>query len=198
MNMGNGFYDVPDDKLATIVTSLEMFAPPQLAAPADNPGWALRRIEIPDVDWYRDIYRRIGLEWLWFSRIIMPDDELIAIIHDPQVEIRVLEVEGRAEGLLELDYRITGECELAFLGVSDGMLGNGAGKWLMHYAIDLAWKSDIKRLWIHTCTLDHPRALPFYIKSGFAPYKRQLEIADDPRINGHSPRNVAGHYPLFG
>jgi len=192
-----GFYDVPDDKLATIVTALEMFARPQLPIAANKPGWVLRKVEAPDVDWYRALYRRIGIEWLWFSRIIMPDEELASIIHNPMIDIRVLVIDGREEGLLELDYRQDAECELAFFGVSNTILGIGAGKWLMHHAIDLAWSTSISRLWVHTCTLDHPRALPFYIKSGFKPYKRQLEIADDPRVSGHLPKNVAGHYPLL-
>ncbi len=188
---------MPDNKLATIVTSLEMVARPELGIPTDRPDWELRKVLKPGIDWYRKIYRRIGIEWLWFSRIIMSDEELVSILQNPKVDVRILIVNGKEEGLLELDYRVDGECELAFLGVSDDLLGQGAGKWLMHHAIDLAWQTQIKRLWIHTCTLDHPRALPFYIRSGFKPYKRQLEVADDPRVSGHAPKHSAKHYPLL-
>ncbi len=198
MNMSNGFYDVPDDKLATIVTSLEMFSKPKKRDVTNNPDWHLEFVANPEPDQYRAIYRKVGLEWLWFSRIMMPEQQLTSIISDPLVEIRFLTVGGDIEGLLELDYRTEGNCELAFLGVSDKLMGKGAGSWLMQRALDLAWSTPINRLWIHTCTLDHPRALPFYIRSGFRPYKRQLEIADDPRISGEAPKNTAAHYPLLG
>ena len=189
---------MPPEKLATIVTALEMFAKPEQEPREEKPGWALTYVENPDVEWYRDLYRDIGQEWLWFSRAIMPVEELATIISDPKVEIRALEVNGKTAGLLELDYRTDGECELAFLGITEEFLGLGAGKWLMNHAIDLAWSNSINRLWIHTCTLDHPRALPFYIKSGFVAYERQLEIADDPRISGLFPRDTASYFPVIG
>lgn len=195
--MQNGFSDIPDDKLATIVTSLEMYARPAISPAPDGNGWSLVHKVNPDTVWYRSIYKKVGLEWLWFSRIIMPDDALNGIIQDPLVEVYSLDIDGKSEGLLELDYRENGTCELAFLGVSEAVMGKGAGRWLMNHALELAWAKPISRLWIHTCTLDHPRALPFYIRSGFTPYKRQLEIADDPRITGEAPRDTAAHYPLL-
>ena len=151
----------------------------------------------PDAEWYQSLYREIGQEWLWFSRAVMPLDKLAAIVSNPKIEIRALEIDGRAVGLLELDYRVDGDCELAFLGVTGDLFGQGAGKWLMNHAIELAWDSSINRLWIHTCTLDHPHALPFYIKSGFKAFKRQLEIADDPRLAGIFSPNVAAHFPVL-
>ncbi len=198
MQFQNGFYDMPPEKLATIVTALEMFAKPEQEPRVEKPGWVLTYVENPDIEWYRDLYRNIGQEWLWFSRAIMSVEELATIISDPKVEIRALEVNGKTAGLLELDYRTDGECELAFLGITEEFLGLGAGKWLMNHAIDLAWSNSINRLWIHTCTLDHPRALPFYIKSGFVAYERQLEIADDPRISGLFPRDTAAYFPVIG
>ena len=174
-----------------------MFAKPEQRPLEDKPNWTLTLVKKPNADWYRELYIRIGREWLWFSRAIMPIGELATIINNPGIEIRVLEVDGKAEGLLELDYRSDGECELAFFGVSDQLLGQGAGKWLMNHAIDLAWHKPIARLWVHTCTLDHPRALPFYIKSGFIPYQRQLEIADDPRISGTYPTDAAAFFPVL-
>ena len=199
MEFNNGFYDLPSEKLATVVTSLEMLAKPALQPRESKPDWELVKNDKPEAEWYRDLYRRIGEEWLWFSRAIMPEDELTAIICDPKVEIYALNVDGKTEGLLELDFRTDGECELAFLGVTENIISSGAGKWLMNHAINLAWdRNSIKRLWIHTCTLDHPRALPFYIRTGFTPYQRQLEIADDPRITGIYSRDTAGYFPVMG
>jgi hypothetical protein len=67
----------------------------------------------------------------------------------------------------------------------------------MSRAIERAWAHPIERLWVHTCTLDHPGALAFYVRSGFRPYRRQVEVADDPRLSGALPRNAAPHVPII-
>ena len=82
-------------------------------------AWTLRRVETPALDWYRDLFRRVGEEWLWISRARMPDAKLAAIIHSPLVEVYALEHEGRDEGLLELDFREAGQCEIVFFGVTE-------------------------------------------------------------------------------
>ncbi len=193
----NGLFDLPDGKIASIVTSLEMIARPDIQTAATNGNWRLDRINHPQTGWYRELFSEIGSDWLWFSRIVMPDNELAAILSDPKIEVHTLMVDGVEQGLLELDYRTKGECELAFLGLTSAMTGKGAGRWLMNNALKLAWSKPIKRLWIHTCTLDHPAALPLYIRSGFVPYMRQLEIADDPRVTGTIAPHFATHYPLL-
>ena len=53
------------------------------------------------------------------------------------------------------------------------------------------------RSWLHTCTLDHPQALTFYQRSGFTPYRREVEVADDPRLIGKAPRHAAAHVPII-
>jgi GNAT superfamily N-acetyltransferase len=67
----------------------------------------------------------------------------------------------------------------------------------MRHALTLAWSRPIKRLWLHTCSFDHPAALPFYQRAGFHPFRRQIEIADDPRLDGSAPRGVAKHVPVI-
>jgi GNAT superfamily N-acetyltransferase len=133
---------------------------------------------------------------LWFSRLVMPDGELAAILRSPGVEVYALTAAGRDEGLLELDFREAGQCELAFYGLTDAVQGQGAGRWLMNRALENAWSRPILRLWVHTCTLDHPDALPFYLRSGFRPYARRVEVADDPRLTGLAPRGSAKHVPI--
>jgi GNAT superfamily N-acetyltransferase len=196
MILPDGYSDVPAGKIAAVVTHLEMTARP---APRPDPAgaWSLRRVEMPPLDWFRDLYRRVGEEWLWFSRIRMPDAELSAIIHSPMVEVYALEQEGRDEGLLELDFRDAGQCEIAFFGITAKLIGSGAGRWLMNRALELAWFRPIGRVWVHTCTFDHPAALAFYQRSGFRAFRRQIEVADDPRLDGVAPRDVARHVPII-
>jgi GNAT superfamily N-acetyltransferase len=127
----------------------------------------------------------------------MPAPELEATIRHADVEVYALEVDGCDEGLLELDFRDPGQCELAFFGLGSALLGRGAGRWLMNRAIERAWARPITRLWVHTCTNDHPAALAFYLRSGFGAYARRVEVADDPRLSGLVPRSAAPHVPII-
>jgi GNAT superfamily N-acetyltransferase len=193
----NGYYDLPPGKIAAVVTYLEMTAPPERAPAPEPPGLSLRRVERPDLAWYRDLYRRIGTDWLWFSRLVMPDDEVRATIGDPLVEVYGLAVDGRDQGLLELDRRAPPDIELAYFGLAPDIVGQGVGRWLIARAIDLAFAHRPRRFWVHTCSLDHPAALGFYQKAGFWPCRRAVEIADDPRLTGLAPRDSAAWLPLI-
>jgi GNAT superfamily N-acetyltransferase len=196
MTLPDGYSDVPAGKIAAVVTHLEMTKRPVL--PPDPSGaWTLREVERPDLAWYRDLYKRVGEEWLWFSRIRMADDKLAARLHHPLVETRALVADGRDEGLLELDFRIPDTCEIGMFGVTAKLVGSGAGGFLMHRALELAWSRPVNRVWLHTCSFDHPAALPFYQRAGFRPFRRQIELADDPRLDGTAPRDVARHVPII-
>jgi GNAT superfamily N-acetyltransferase len=197
MMLPDGYSDVPPGRLATVVTCLEMLQRPALRTERADAGWQLRHMLRPDATWYRELFARIGAEWLWFSRLAMPVPALEAIIRDPAVEVYSLVAGGRDEGLLELDFRTAGECELAFYGLGAPLLGTGAGRWLMNRAIEHAWGRPIRRFWVHTCTLDHPGALAFYLRSGFRAYARQVEIAPDPRLAGLVPRTAAARIPII-
>jgi GNAT superfamily N-acetyltransferase len=196
MILPDGYSDVPAGKIAAVVTHLEITQRPAL--PPDPPdAWALRKVDTPDLGWFRDLYRRVGEDWLWFSRARMSDAELAAIIQSPLVEVYALVQDGSDEGLLELDFRTSGQCELAYFGVTSKLLGSGAGRWLMDRALELAWSRPVERIWVHTCTFDHPAALSFYQRAGFRPFRRQIEIADDPRLDGTAPCHVAKHVPII-
>jgi len=188
--------DIPPGKIASVVTALEMTSKPPHRPLPPAAGFEVRRIERPRLDWYRDLFRRIGTPWLWFSRLRMDDATLGAIVHDPAVEISALIADGRDEGLLELDFRVPGEVELAFFGLTPALVGRGAGRRLMDAALERAWAGRPKRVWVHTCTLDHPGAVAFYRRSGFMPYRWQVEIDDDPRLDGTLPADCAPHIPL--
>lgn len=190
-----GYFDVPSNMLATIVTCLEMTARLTPRPDPQTEGLTVERWPSPSVDDYRALYRRVGEDWLWVSRAVMPDDKLEAIIQDPAVEIHALTQGGERLGLLELDFRETGQCELAFFGLDQSLIGSGAGRILMNVAIEQAWAKPINRFWVHTCHLDHPAALAFYQRSGFKPYKRMVEVFEDPRRTGKLRADAAPHFP---
>jgi GNAT superfamily N-acetyltransferase len=188
---------VPDGELATVVTYLEMKSPPQTEAPPS--ALALRRIERPDPEFYRDLFRLVGSPWLWFSRLIMSDAELAAIVHDPAVELFTVEDQGhRTVGMLELDFRDGGQSELAFIGLIPEHTGKGHGRWLLAEAVRHAWRDGVTRVHVHTCSLDHPAALAAYRRAGFVPCKRAIERFPDPRLLGFLPIDCAPQVPLVG
>ncbi len=197
------FTPVPNGQIATIVTSLEMTSKPPLR-PTPHSELQLKRWEAPTPNKYRALYRRVGEPWLWFSRLIMADAELAAIIHDPKVKIwAVTDLRGIEVGILELDFREQLQCEISFFGLIPELTGKGHGRWLMAMALQLGWAEKnvegegVERIWVHTCTLDAPGALGFYRKSGFMPYQRQIETFSDPRLSGHLPMDAAPHVPVI-
>lgn len=194
----SGLYDVPLGKVVTVVTHLEMRAPPVLHDAPAPIGCRLERLTGPDTDTYRDLFNRVGgQDWLWYSRLALEDSALSAILSDPDVHIYAVIRDGLAQGLLELDFRQPPECELAFFGLCAELIGQGCGRWLMNNAISRAWAAPITRFHVHTCTLDHPSALSFYCRSGFDPLRQQIEIEDDPRLNGTLPDTAGPHIPIF-
>ena len=192
-----GLIAVKAGDVAAVVTSLEMQDRPRPRPLPHSPLRLVRWAE-PSPAKYRALFERVGAPWLWFSRLIMDEGRLIAIIHDPAVEIyAVSDPRGIEIGLLELDFRVNATCELSFLGLVPELTGQGHGRWLMAQALVRAWRPDVNRVWVHTCTLDHPKALGFYRASGFVPYARSVETFPDPRLSGHLPREVAPHVPLL-
>ncbi len=105
--------------------------------------------------------------------------------------------DGINEALLELDFRTDGIRDLVYFGLTPALIGLGAGRYLMNQAIQLAWGAPISRMTLHTCQLDSPQALPFYIRSGFTPVGRSVEVVDDPRHKGELPKTAALHAPLI-
>jgi GNAT superfamily N-acetyltransferase len=194
-----GYSTVPKRCIAAVVTSLEMKTPPQSRSDGKfPPPYKLIEFDRFDIGGYRALFRKVGEAWLWHSRLRMTDEDLRKIIGDPLVELLALTRAGEQVGLLELDFRQAGQCELAFFGLAPEEIGKGLGRALMNAAIERAWAKPIKRFWVHTCTLDHPSALAFYIRSGFRPYAVQVEVQPDPRLTSHLPRHAAPHVPIIG
>ncbi|MEL7345370.1 MAG: GNAT family N-acetyltransferase [Pseudomonadota bacterium] len=195
--MTPGFHPVPPGMVATIVTHLEMTDPPVARPVCDTSGRKVGAISQPTARWYRNLFQSIGTPWLWWSRLALTDAALEAIITDPDVALFTLQEDGADIGLLELDFRVAGECELAYFGLVPGATGAGGGRQLMSHAVSNAFARPITRLWLHTCTLDDPRALTFYRRAGFTPVRQEVEIAPDPRLAGYLPLNAGPHVPVF-
>ncbi|MFL6754186.1 MAG: GNAT family N-acetyltransferase [Sphingomicrobium sp.] len=188
---------VPDGELAAVVTYLEMLAPPDHQVGGSQ--LSLERVEVPQPEHYRELFRLIGAPWLWFSRLIIDDAHLASIIQHPKVELDVvLDEKGREVGMLELDFREPHDCEFSFVGLIPELSGQGHGRWLLAEALRRAWREGVDRVHVHTCSLDHPAALTAYRRAGFTPYRRAIERFPDPRLLGILPKDCALQIPLLG
>lgn len=189
---------VADGQLATIVTHLELRQRPPLRALPASP-LQLVRWPSPTPDRYRALFTRVGAPWLWFSRLVMSDDELLAILANDHNQVYAVEDQRGIEvGMLELDFTSPGRCKISYFGLVPELAGAGHGRWLMAQTMALAWRPAIHCIAVHTCTLDHPSALNFYRAQGFVAIKRAVETFTDPRLAGILPRDAAPQIPLIG
>lgn len=186
--------DLPPGHVGTVVTYLEMTKRPKPRPLPDSP---LRMVpwRSPDPAKYRILFERVGTRWLWYSRLAMDDARLAAEMAEVHAVVDPRRVEV---GMLELDFRAPGQCLIRFLGLVPELAGRGHGKWLFAQALARAWRPGVERIGVHTCTLDHPAALPSYLAAGFVAVRRAFESFPDPRLSGLLPREAAPQVPLVG
>jgi len=192
----DGYTDLPPGKIANVVTYFEMFALPPPVAEPERSDLVFGRIPHPDTAWYRATIRTIGEAWLWFSPLVMKEAQLLARLRDPLIEVHALERGGETVGIAELDRHVEGEVEISFFGVAPSEIGTGAARLLMNRTLAAAFREGPDRVWLHTCTFDHPAAVRFYLRSGFRPFKFAIEVIDDPRLSGVFPETAAPHVAL--
>jgi GNAT superfamily N-acetyltransferase len=169
-----------EGQIETLVTYLEMTEPPGGARLCPPAGIEVRRAVQPTISFYRYLYDAIGADWTWYERKLLDAARLAAIIHDSKVEVNVLWADGVPAGLAELDFRELPDVELAYFGVLPDFIGQGLGRFLLDWAVHHVWRSRPRRFWVHTCDLDHPRALGVYQKAGFRVYDQQMTLATPP------------------
>ena len=153
---------------------LEMLVAPERTVPSPREGLIFLHAQRPTVPYYRFFYDAVGDQWHWSSRKQLADAEIAAILNDPKVEMHVLYCDGVPAGFAELDRRTEGEIELVQFGLLPDFIGKGLGKYFLQWTIDQAWGCKPRRFWLHTCTLDHPAALPNYLKAGFVVYREEI------------------------
>ncbi|PKL77701.1 MAG: GNAT family N-acetyltransferase [Candidatus Melainabacteria bacterium HGW-Melainabacteria-1] len=150
-------------------TYLSMSAPPTgKARPAPREDLLLLQAWQPTAAFYRFLYGEVGRDLHWVDRHQLDDASLLQALHDPAVTLVVLYVAGVPAGYFELCAEADASIRLAYFGLMPPFRGLGLGSWLLEQAIRTAWACQPQRLWLHTCELDAPAALPTYLKAGFA------------------------------
>ena len=188
---------VPAGKLHTVVTHLAMEAPPaQEPLPPPAPGVTLARRRGMAAADYLQLYRAIGDDWLWWNRLTWDGARLGAYLAADETEVYVAEAQGEEIGLMELNLRPAPAIEIRYFGLVPSWIGKGLGGWLLAHALAAARRHRPERVILNTCTLDHPDALAFYQRHGFAITHSEVDIVDDPRLVGLLPLDAAPHIPL--
>lgn len=153
----------------------------------DDPGRTLpvralvMRAHRPTASFYRYLYRAVGGPWQWTDRHRLSDDQLLEAVDHPDVHVLVLYLDGTPAGYAELDFRNAPDVHLVYFGLMPHAIGTGVGAAFLDRTVRAAWaEPGAGRLWLTTCSLDHPRALEVYEKAGFEAYRRiATERPDD-------------------
>lgn len=181
----------------SIVTFLEMRSPPA-SGPPEPPrsDVGVARWQRPELDAYLDLFHRVGDPWLWHGRLEQSHAAIERLLGAPDYEVWRLWADGGVAGLGELDRSHAGEVKLEYFGLVPEWIGHGLGGHFLRTLVHEAWRGDAERVWLHTCTEDHPGAVDVYRRVGFEPYDEQVEWVRDPRVRGLLPRDAGPHVPL--
>jgi GNAT superfamily N-acetyltransferase len=163
-------------------THLEMCSPDALRpARLDDPRVTLAAERPCSVVLYRRLYREVGGPHFWRDRLAWSDEDLARHLRQDEVVVWVLRVEGEPAGYFELVRHPNKSVEIAYFGLRPPFIGRGLGGYLLTRAVEEAWHSGATRVWLHTCTLDGPAALPNYLARGFRQFKQETYAAEIPK-----------------
>jgi GNAT superfamily N-acetyltransferase len=151
------------------MTGLDEFSPALLS---DERVRIERALECP-ASFFRYLYREVGRNYHWIDRLGWSDPEIRDYLASPAVRLWVVYCSGVPAGYVELLDHEDGSTEIAYFGLLPEFIGRGLGKHLLSFAIERAWHDGANRVWLHTCTLDDPAAMPNYVKRGFKPFKQE-------------------------
>lgn len=169
----------PATRVAGPVTFLRMDTrtPAPRPLPADT---SLAQLAGCSVPFYRYLYGTVGGPYLWWLRRSLRDAELAAILRNPSVSVHVLYRGGEPAGFFELDTGPRPTVNLSYFGLMPHAVGTGLGTAFLDTAIDTAWRKGARAITVNTCTADHERALPNYLRAGFYKLRVVDEVWDVP------------------
>lgn len=160
----------------TTIYYLEMTEPEQLLAKPAVQGLAVKEAKIKEYRFNRFLYELVGEAWQWFDKKNDTDAQWQAYSEADNLRTWVAYYEGTIAGYFELQSADNGDVEIKYFGLAPAFIGKGFGGYLLSYAIQQAWvECQAKRVWVHTCSLDHPSALANYKARGMRLYKQEQE-----------------------
>jgi ribosomal protein S18 acetylase RimI-like enzyme len=162
-----------------LVSYMAMTAPPAGATVPAPSGNVVVVRERPARADYLALYRAVGDAVQWDQRLRLPDAELDALLRDDSTHVYVLRCDGVASGLAEFERVGSDDVEMVNFGLVPAMQGRKLGPFLLDRALRAVWQHRPRRIWLHTDTNDHPKAVGTYERAGFSVYKRQMETFPD-------------------
>ena len=149
-------------------------------ARANDVPFQLMQAKIPSPELNRFLYTAVGADWIWYSRLPWDTARWLAYLDRPELETWVAYVSGTPAGYFELERQASDHVEIVHFGLLPSFVGQGLGGPLLFATIQRAWDMGAKRVWVHTCDLDHPHALKNYQARGFQIYRTEEEIETLP------------------
>lgn len=160
---------------------LEMLSASQLRpVPPPSDQARVQRVEIALAEFNRFLYVVVGGPWYWYERLTWDDERWRAFVDRAEVETWVLYVSGTPAGYVELEIQSEANVEVAYFGLMQRFIGQGLGGYLLSIGVQRAWELGAQRVWVHTCSLDGPHALPNYLARGFRVYDKRTEQIELP------------------
>ena len=128
----------------------------------------------PDFQLNKFFYKQVGKKYRWIDRLSWPDEKWIEYISNKNLETYVISISDDLVGFFELLYNPQlKETEISYFGLLEEYIGKGIGGYALSEAIKKSFDKDINRVWLHTCTLDHPNALKNYIARGMTIFRKE-------------------------
>ena len=164
----------PTSTIEVTRTYLEMCDPAQLqAVRCDDPRIRIAQMPECSPSFFRYLYVEVGRNYHWIDRLPWTDEDIVAHLSQPEISLWLMTEDVATAGYFELRRCEDGSVEIAYFGLLPGFLGRGLGRHLLTSATEQAWADGANRVWLHTCTLDDPAAMPNYLKRGFRPFKTE-------------------------
>jgi ribosomal protein S18 acetylase RimI-like enzyme len=164
-------------------TYLEMTSPEELrAVPLPDPQPRIEEVRECPVSFCRYLYAEVGRSFHWTDRLGWSDDTVRRHLASPDVSLWLMTWQAAPAGYFELKRHEDDSIELAYFGLLPEYIGRGWGKHLLVEAVRAAWALRPRRVWLHTCTLDHPAALPNYIQRGFRQFRQESYTVEIPSL----------------
>ena len=150
---------------------LEMLDRGELQAKPAPPGLDISMVTPPAFEVNREFYRDVGAKWAWTNRLVWSDQQWADYVNRPELQTWVASLDGESAGYFELEAQGRGDVEIIYFGLLDQYTARGLGGAMLTEAVERAWSfGEVQRVWLHTCTKDHPAALENYRRRGFQLY----------------------------
>ncbi|MGQ9575439.1 MAG: GNAT family N-acetyltransferase [Thermoguttaceae bacterium] len=161
---------------------LEMLSPEQLRPKLPRRSdLEIKQAEIPCPELNRFLYAAVGGDWYWIDRLGWTYRQWLEYLGRPELQTWVAYVAGTPAGYFELEVQTHGDVEIVSFGLLPQFIGQGLGGQLLTAAVERAWATGASRVWVHTCSLDHPAALANYLARGFQVFRQDVTSKELPR-----------------